>query len=231
MSFVLAYSFSAVGVVLADTRLNATFRDGETVVWERQYRKVAHLPKGFCACAGEAITGRKVLDALSKAPQMSMLERALLVSSESRRVVPYLPESQMTSYQRSRSSIMLLDLSDEAVHLSTIDLNGNIQHQDVNYAVYWPPEISSQTLQMLNKRVENVSCPQSLPQLWAFILNSLKLFQLVQQKAHTVSKSFEVCVLVLQPNRLVKFYGFGDCDKVISKGISGVELMLNEIIG
>lgn len=244
MSFVLAYSFSSIGFLLADTRLNVTFRDGqngtsdtnpltislengENSVWGFRHRKMAPIKGGYCAFAGDAITGRKVLDALIGAPYMSLYERALLVSGEAQRVAPWRPKSTTTNTQLKKSSVMFLDSNNGYVKLFTIDLEGNIQNQDVNYAVYWPPEIPENTLQLLNTRIINVSCPQSIPQLHEFILSALQLFQKVYQNSRTVSKNFEIGVLVPQPDSLVTFYGSGNSEEVIRTGVSGIIKILN----
>ena len=244
MSFVLAYSFNSIGFLLADTRLNANFRDGqnrisdtnpityplgngENAVWGFRHRKMVPIKGGYCAFAGEAITGRKALDALIGAPYLSLSERALLVSGEAQRVAPWLPKDAKTDTQLKKSQLMLLDTNNGAVKLSTIDLKGNIQNQDVNYAVYWPPEITGNTLQSLNTLVINVSCPQSIPQLHEFIFNTLQLFQKVYQNSHTVSKNFEIGVLVPQFDKIVTFYGSGNAEDVVLAGASGIVKILN----
>ena len=75
--------------------------------------------------------------------------------------------------------------------------------------------------------VINVSCPQSIPQLHEFIFNTLQLFQKVYQNSHTVSKNFEIGVLVPQFDKIVTFYGSGNAEDVVLAGASGIVKILN----
>ena len=244
MSFVLAYSFGSIGIVLADTRLNATFHNGknsvsdtkpiiismengDTTEWKSKYRKMSPVQNGYCAFAGDAITGRKVLDALIKSPYMSLTEKGLLVAAESYKVSSWLPKSKATTSQLKKSSVMVLDSVSGVIELSTIDLEGNIQNKNVNYAVYWPPEISGNTLAALNALATNVSCPQSIPQLHEFILKCLQLFQMVHKSSSTVSSTFEVGVLIPQADKVEMLYGFGDSNEIVKGGTDNVRRMFN----
>lgn len=245
MSFLLAYSFHSVGFILADTRLNSTFtngqkafsdtspstillENGDSLSWGLKYRKMSPIKTGWCAAAGDAITSKKIINILSTAPFMPLEKKASIISIESKKMIPWLPKDTQANEELRRTILFFLEYVDDVLKLSTIDIDGNITNQDVNFAVAWPPELSNSKLTELTQTVSDVSCPKSTEELFDLILFSLNVFQEVYQNSLTVSRTFEVAVLIPQPEKRINLYGFDDVENILQKGIAGIAEMLSK---
>ena len=186
MSFLLAYSFHSAGFILADTRLNATFtnggkaysdtnpitislENGDSLSWHSKHRKITPIEAGWCATAGEALISRRLLDVLKDAPSMSSITRASMVAKESQKLCQWLPKDTQAKKELRKTALFFLEYIKDVLKLSTIDIDGNITNEDVNFAVSWPPELSQEKLVELNENIVNISTPGSAEDLFNLI--------------------------------------------------------------
>ena len=228
MSFLLGVCFGHVGVLLADTRLNVSNKDGSKNVndnrpllvdlnngkhikWEEQFRKIAKIKSGFAASAGEAITGRVILDRLNEKYLKSEIDPSKIIASASTEVRGIvLNDVGVIEDKINKTSVMLLESSGGKITLCSFDCLGRKNVNQTGYVAYWPPEFNDSQKMKLISEIENIPFPNTFEILYSNISIMANIANEVFKGSNTVSQSIEFGVSAVNGTKAHHAYGKGN---------------------
>ena len=249
LSFLLGICFGHVGILLADKRLNMSFKDGSNGVnddrpvmldlnngkslnWCEDFRKITKIKNGFAASAGEAITGRVILDSFN----INYLENELnpskiiaLASSEVRSIV--LNKVGIKEDEINKTSVMLLEDVQGKISLCSFDCSGNKNVKQAGYVAYWPPELSDSLKIRLISEIENIPFPSTFEILYSNISIMANIANEVFKGGTSVSPNIEFGICTVNGTNVHYAYGKGDSVFLSKANTSDINQCITQIQG
>ena len=247
MSFLLGICFGHVGVLLADTRLNISNKDGSKSVndnrplildlnngkhleWGEHFRKITKIKNGFAASAGEAITGRVILDNLNIKYLNKELNPSKIIASASAEVRGIvLNEVGIKEDEIYKTSVMLLEGSQSKITLCSFDCLGKKNVEQADYVAYWPPEFDNSQKMRLIREIENIPFPSTFEILYSNISIMANIANEVFKGSTSVSQNIEFGISAINGANIHYAHGKGNSVSLSKASISEINQCITQI--
>lgn len=224
MSLVFGLSLSNMGMLLSDTQLNFSLKDGAEVVdesepfqislggignvaWGRDFRKLVQLPIGYVAATGDAILSRKALDRLA-ASEQSSLEKSRSIIKETAKEIrnPLFQQLPGSAERYDRTTFLFLLPGPDKVELSVISSLGEIESTGQEYCASWPPDLKSGEAESLMQGLSQLVVPTSLLEACENIAVLAHLAALVHQRSGKVGSRMELGMCIVDNGTAHQWY-------------------------
>lgn len=203
MSFVFGIALSHFALILADTRLNMTFKDGgkktndnkpleltlpdgSILSYGIKNRKFLQCPNGFAAFAGHALWGNFVLKNIAHSDLSKLTDIKDKIGScyqESKEIIAsFIPESQD---EIDRTAFLIINNSESETSIHSLNSKGDQMPLNGNFYFYFPPDIAREACAKYQKKLlDGFVGPKNLED----VLHDIKLIANIQNEISSSSQ-------------------------------------------
>ncbi|MFW8602524.1 hypothetical protein ACOHYD_13730 [Desulfobacterota bacterium M19] len=234
MSLIFGIALPHFGLILADTRLSMTLKngvnktndnrpldlilpDGSKLSYGIKNRKFLQCKNGFAACGGHAIWGTSVLrkiapSDLSKVPNIQATISSYYKEAKEK-IASFIKESKD---EIDRTSFLVINHLKSKACIHSLDSKGNKTPLNGNVYFYFPPDINSEACGEYNKKLmEGFVSPTNIDD----ILHNIKLIVGIQNEISVASQfvsSFAEIGLIIKgkDNKFTNKYLYWDTNQI-----------------